>query len=342
MMRLRHVPLKNLLSLCFVLFWGSSIKAQDHIYSQFYNAPIYLNPALTGQFDGSFRMNMIYRNQWTAMSGDLSYISASMDYQFKNINGGVGLMFNSSSEGTAYLKKNNIAGTYAYNVGSDGFIASFGLQAGLTNRQMDFSKLVFSDQLDSRLGFESSASQAEQPFSDSKYYFDSGAGVNFVVGSAMLGASLLHLNKPDESFTGSTVPTPVRTAIHASYRYAMDRNDPFSEEGSFLIPSVVYYKQAQATSISAGVQYKRRAVNAGVWYRSNGKGSNDSFVFSLIFDIFTGSFNKQKLRLGVSHDATTNKLNYGNTSGTSELSVGFETGEGREKGYGSMRCYDFY
>ena len=35
-------------------------------------------------------------------------------------------------------------------------------------------------------------------------------------------------------------------------------------------------------------------------------------------------------------------MSYGNTSGTSEVSVGFETGEGREKGYGSMRCYDFY
>lgn len=341
-MRLNLLPLKISFAITFLLFLCGTTSAQDHIYSQFYNAPIYLNPALTGQFDGSFRMNMVYRNQWTAMSGDLSYVSASMDYQFKNINGGVGLMFNSSNEGTAYLKKNNIAGTYSYNVGSDGFIASFGLQAGITNRQMDFSKLVFSDQLDSRYGLDAPSSQAEQAFSNSKYYFDAGAGVNFVMGSAMVGASLLHLNKPDESFTGSKVSTPVRTAIHASYRYAMDRYNPYDEEGVFLIPSVVYYRQAQATSISAGVQLKKRALNAGVWYRANGKGQTDSFVFSLIFDIFTNGYTKQKLRLGVSHDATASKLNYGNTSGTSEVGIGFETGEGREKGYGSMRCYDFY
>ncbi len=341
-MRLMQIPLKKLVILCLVLCLGSKLKAQDHVYSQFYNAPIYLNPALSGQFNGSFRMNMIYRNQWTAMSGDLSYLSTSMDYQFKKINGGVGLMFNSSSEGTAYLKRNNLAGTYSYTVGSEGFVASFGMQAGITNRQMDFSKLVFSDQLDSRLGFESGTSLAEQPYNDNKYYFDAGAGVNFVMGSTMLGASMLHLNKPDESFTGSKVATPVRTAIHASYRHALDRYDPYDEDGSFLIPSVVYYRQAQASSISAGVQYKHKAVNAGVWYRSNGKGSPDSFVFSLIFDIFTNPFKNQKVRLGVSHDATASKMSYGNTSGTSEVSVGFETGEGREKGYGSMRCYDFY
>lgn len=317
-------------------------RAQDHIYSQFFNAPVYLNPALNGEFKGSFRMNMIYRNQWSSISGDLNYMTTSLDYQLPNFGGAVGLMFNSSSEGTAYLKKNNIAGVYSYSVGTDGFTASFGLQAGITNRKLDFSKLVFSDQLDPRLGFEGNPSMAEAPYTNSKYYFDAGGGVNFVIGNAMLGASMLHLNKPDESFTGSRVYTPVRTAVHASYRYALNHSDPYDEEGTFLIPSVVYYKQAQATSVSAGMQFKYRGVNAGAWYRSNAKGQGDAFVISLIFDIFTSSYKNQKLRLGVSHDATTSKLNYSNTSGTSELSIGFETGEARDRGYNSLKCYNFY
>lgn len=333
---------KHLAAIAGVLVLCSEVRAQDHIYSQFYNAPVYLNPALNGEFNGSFRVNMIYRNQWSAMSGDLSYLSASADYRLPANAGGLGLIVNSSSEGTAYLKKNNVAGIYSYSVGGDKFVASFGLQAGITNRRMDFSKLVFSDQLDARLGFDGMPSQAEQPYSDSKTYFDSGAGVNFVIGSAMIGGSLLHLNKPDESFTGSSVPTPVRTAIHASYKYALDRYDPYSDDNSYIIPSVVYYRQAMASSLSAGMQFKYRGMNLGAWYRSNGKGKSDALVFSLIFDIFTSTYGTQKVRLGVSHDATTNKLNYGNTSGTSELSVGFETGEGRDKGYGSMRCYDFY
>ena len=334
--------IRKAIILSFILGASFGANAQDHIYSQFFNAPVYLNPALNGEFNGSFRMNMIYRNQWSSISGDLNYMSASMDYQLPNFGGAVGLIVNSSSEGTAYLKKNNIAGIYSYSVGTDGFTASFGLQAGITNRKLDFSKLVFSDQLDPRLGFEGGASMAESPYNDNKYYFDSGAGVNLVIGSAMIGASMLHLNNPDESFTGSRVYTPVRTAVHASYRYALDRSDPYDEEGTFLVPSVVFYKQAQATSISGGMQFKYRGVNAGAWYRSNGKGQSDSFVFSLIFDIFTNSYKNQKLRLGVSHDATTNKLNYSNTSGTSELSVGFETGEARDKGYGGLKCYDFY
>lgn len=338
MMRLiaRRLTLNSLL-----VFAAGISQAQDYIYSQFYNSPIYLNPALTGQFKGAFRMNMIYRNQWSGMEGDLSYLSASADYRFKEINGGVGLIVNSSNEGTAYMKKNNIAGVYSYNVGSDNFMASFGLQAGITNSSIDFSKLVFSDQLNSRYGLDGS-SMAEMPVVNSKYYFDAGAGVNFVLGSTMIGASMLHLNKPNESFSGTSLPTPIRTAVHASYRYALDRYDPYDEAGSFLIPSVVYYRQAQASSVSAGVQFKRGAVNAGLWYRSTGKGANESLVLSLIFDIFTNPFKNQKVRLGVSHDASTGKVNYGNTSGSSEISVGFETGEPREEGFGSVKCYDFY
>ena len=79
------------------------------------------------------------------MAGDLRYISASMDYQLPNNAGGVALMFNNSAEGVAYLKKNNISGIYSYIIGGDNFSASFGLQAGITNRKMDFSSLVFSD-----------------------------------------------------------------------------------------------------------------------------------------------------------------------------------------------------
>jgi len=331
--------LHRTLMILMLYLYSQNLQAQDHIYSQFYNAPIYLNPALAGQFDGSFRLNMIYRNQWSAIAGDLSYLTASADYQLPNNAGGVGLMINSSSEGVAYLRKNNISGIYSYMVGGDNFTVSFGLQAGITNRTLDFSKLIFSDQLDPMLGFTGSGTQAETPYTDSKYYFDTGAGINLVYRNAMLGVSMLHLNKPDESFTGSTVPTPVRTAINASYRFSLNA---YQEEGAFLIPSVVYYKQAKATSMSAGMQFKYKGVNAGAWYRTTGEGKSDAIVVSFIFDIFTNRFKNQKIRLGISHDATTNKLDYGNTSGTSELSIGFETGESRDKGFSSVRCYDFY
>ncbi|MBB2146594.1 type IX secretion system membrane protein PorP/SprF [Pedobacter sp. LMG 31464] len=322
-------------------------KAQDHLFSQFFNAPIYLNPSLTGQFDGDFRLNMIYRNQWTSLGGDLSYINASVDVAVPKLAGGVGLSFNRSTEGTAYLTKNNIAATYSYSVGGDDFLASFGIQAGFTNRTIDWSKLVFGDQIDRRLGYiPGSISSAQLPDVSNRFYFDPAAGVNFVYRNAMLGAAVYHINKPDESFSGTQAKLPMRMSINASFKMPLSYNYDYTEdEGAFLIPSVVYYKQGNVSSISAGAQFKYKGFNTGLWYRTNQEGGSDALVFSLIIDIFLKRSDTEKVRVGLSHDATTSKLNYTNTSGTTEASIGYEKywpNSTRTKKYNGLRCSNFY
>ena len=94
---------KPVILLSTIILAGLTSFAQDHMYSQFFNSPLYLNPALTGQFEGDLRMNLIYRNQWTTVPGNLSYVSASIDYNVPRFGGGVGLLVTRSSEGTAYL-----------------------------------------------------------------------------------------------------------------------------------------------------------------------------------------------------------------------------------------------
>jgi len=53
--------------LCIVLlfaFAADDSKAQDAHFSQFYSAPLLLNPALAGTMDGTFRIASVYRDQW--------------------------------------------------------------------------------------------------------------------------------------------------------------------------------------------------------------------------------------------------------------------------------------
>ena len=323
-------------------------RAQDHMYSQFFNSPIYLNPALNGQFQGDLRLNLIYRNQYSSVPGSLSYLSASIDYKVPEFGGGLGLIVTRSSEGTAYLNKNNIAGIYSYSVGSEDYVLSFGLQAGVTNRSVDFSKLVFGDQIDPRLGYiPGSTTGADKPDFNNKFFFDSGAGINLTLKNFNIGGAAQHLNRPNESFIGTPSKLPIRATMHASFRYNLTRDDNMDDEDkSYIIPSVVFYKQAQAQSISAGMQYKRRSINVGAWYRSGGGGPS-AFVVSLIFDLFINKEGGEKLRFGVSHDVPAGGLNYSNTSGTSEGSIGYETTlpsrqGGEHKFYGASRCYDFY
>jgi type IX secretion system PorP/SprF family membrane protein len=330
-----------------VLAQTGRVRAQDHIYSQFFSAPIYLNPALTGQFEGDLRINTIYRNQWTGLGGDLSYLSASVDVNIPQFGGGFGLMFNRSSEGTANLVKNNIAGTYAYSVGDEDFVASFGVQAGVTNRRVDWNNLIFSDQIDMRLGIiPGSTSSAEYSDISTIYYFDAAGGANFVYRNIMLGAAVHHINKPDESFTGTQAKLPMRLSTHASWRIPLSSVYNYNQpDDAFLIPSIVYYRQGGFNSVSAGAQIKYRSVNAGVWYRGAGQTSPDALVVSFIFDIFSGKQRGEKIRVGVSHDATLSKINYTNTSGTTEASVSYEKYFRNSDNYNKfngLRCYDFY
>ncbi len=331
-----------------MLIWGVPFfgAAQDHIYSQFYNAPIYLNPALTGQFEGDIRFNALYRNQWTGLASDFSYMTASGDLNLHQINSGVGLIFNRSSEGTAYLLKNNIAASYSYIIGGDDFALSFGLQGGITNQKLNWDKLVFGDQIDISTGYiPGSISGAERPGIDSRYYFDANAGANLVYGKFMIGVAAHHLNKPDESLSGFQAKLPMRISGNVSYQITLIP-DQYDRDGSYLIPSIVAYKQQNVMSYSFGTQFKYKGVNAGIWFRNDGNSKgNDAVVFSVIFDIFNRRTNGEKFRLGISHDATTSKINYSNTGGTSEIGIGYEkywpnsSNGGRANG---LRCYDFY
>lgn len=323
------------------------LNAQDHLFSQFFNAPIYLNPSLTGQFDGDLRLNMVYRNQWTALGSDLSYLNASADFYVPKLAGGIGLSFNKSSEGTAFLSKNNIAATYAYSVGGDDFTAAFGLQVGFTNRTIDWSKLVFSDQIDRRLGYVPGSSTAAQLTDISnQFFFDPAAGVNFVYRNAMFGAALYHINKPNESFTGIQSKLPMRLAINASFKMPLNYGAHYTEnDGAFLIPSIIYYKQGNVGSISAGAQFKYKGFNSGIWYRTSQAGEKDAIVFSLIFDVFLKRNDSEKIRVGLSHDATVSNINYSNTGGSTEASIGYEKywlNSTRTKQYNGLRCSSFY
>ena len=58
--------------------------AQDNHFSQFYAAPMTVNPALTGLFDGRYRGIVNYRTQWNSIL-NTAFVTkgASGDANFK-------------------------------------------------------------------------------------------------------------------------------------------------------------------------------------------------------------------------------------------------------------------
>src|SRR3546814_13591012 len=58
--------------------------AQDPHLSQYYSSPLFLNPALTGMFNGEFRISGNQKTQWGSITNPYSTSVASFDALLDN------------------------------------------------------------------------------------------------------------------------------------------------------------------------------------------------------------------------------------------------------------------
>jgi type IX secretion system PorP/SprF family membrane protein len=71
--------IKHNISLVFIFLLGLSSAAQDAHYSQYFNAPLSLNPAFTGYYDGKHRLATNFRNQWLGAGDPFTTATVSFD-----------------------------------------------------------------------------------------------------------------------------------------------------------------------------------------------------------------------------------------------------------------------
>src|SRR6476646_4275551 len=131
-------------SICLWLGFGAA--AQDPNFSQFFASPLTLNPALTGKFDGVYRVAGNYRNQWPTINNAFRTYTASFDVgilknripeydQF-----GVGILGFSDQAGAGVLKTNSVALSVAYHksIDENGYNQiGAGFQGGLVSKRLD-------------------------------------------------------------------------------------------------------------------------------------------------------------------------------------------------------------
>ncbi|MEK7256274.1 MAG: type IX secretion system membrane protein PorP/SprF, partial [Bacteroidota bacterium] len=105
-------------SLCFFL----SAQAQDRSFSQFYASPLTLNPALTGAFEGKYRVGAIYRDQWgNVMENQYATFSTALDLRWRmnrtakfKDHAAIGLLFFNDKAGALQFSTTQIAVSAAY------------------------------------------------------------------------------------------------------------------------------------------------------------------------------------------------------------------------------------
>ncbi len=317
-----------------VLLQYQAVQAQDPVYSQAYLAPINLNPAATGTGDYDLRVSALYRRQWWSIPSQMNYMAFSVDKFLPGINSGIGLLATNSDEG--YLKKTGIYGSYSYTIcagtasaaengGNPRWFWTGGLQFGVGQSRINYDKLVFADELDIRGVIPGAISSADPAINSGKLYPDFAAGMffnyNFTENSRLLlGLSGHHINRPDESLTGTSDSVrsqlPVRWSGNIMYSYT-NPEQTWSYSLAFL-----GYRQANNSSYQAGVEITQNQVDVsvGLWYRGsvNFRDMN-TVALTVSFNISGRDNNKNKLRVGVGHDAQVGKNAYSYTAGSSEI-----------------------
>src|SRR3978361_1773308 len=102
--------MNKILRIVFFFILSATASAQDPQFSQYYNAPFYLNPAFTGTGDNT-RAVFNYSRQWPGVSSTTPYVTTafSFDHNIEPINSGVGILFTRDQQGAGKLTSTDVS-----------------------------------------------------------------------------------------------------------------------------------------------------------------------------------------------------------------------------------------
>lgn len=322
---------KVIIGLCGLLTCMAAV-GQDYQFTQFYAAPVNLNPAFTGNTTQS-RLVMNYRNQWTAIPGAFVTYNVTYEQFIPQIKSGLGIMVNHDKAGSGNLGYSTIAGLYSYEfqLNYDLYVRP-GVSFGRSMRTFDPTDLVFGDQL-VRPDGSSTVETFNQPTSS---FFDVGSGVLLYSHEFWLGAAAAHINKPNESLLGSEALVPMRGTVHGGYRHMIRKKTKSGGMHSTLM-AFNYRLQQDYDQLDMGVYYEYSPVVFGLWYRGipgfkkNGYDVINHDAIALLF-----GYEIQKLKFGYSYDITISPL-ISSTAGAHEVSFIYEFADPKNNKYSKRK-----
>jgi type IX secretion system PorP/SprF family membrane protein len=301
--------------------------AQDLHFSQYFNAPILVNPANTGfNPDFDYRLGGNYRNQWATLSNNpYKTMSVWGDAQlftnkFENSWLGVGGALLKDVAGSGNLTSTRAFASIAYHqiLGLNSLISG-GFNIGFTQKRIDLNKLTFNSQWNGKF-FESTI-PSNEPFQySSVQYITLQAGLNFaqfINDNLYLngGFSISNINRPRESFFAEG-----KNDDRLEMRFTTFANASIKVQDLWILnPNIYFSKMGSANEYVLGLTAQRDLSNshngslqflAGAYYRMD-----DAIIPTIGFDI-------KNTKLTFSYDATISSLNlYNQTRGAYEFSI---------------------
>lgn len=305
------------------------ISAQDPQFTQFYSTPLFLNPAFTGM-TYEHRFTAAYRNQWPGIKQTYVTYMAAYDYNLSDLNSGIGGFALQDVAGTSNLTTTQFGMNYAYRIKVNKYTEiRAGLQIGMHQKKLNYSNLIFNDQL-----ITGSAISRDGSSTEPVNYFDAGAGGLINSTNFWFGISAKHINQPNASLMGNIEPLPVFVSAHGGYRYIISaRGSNRTKIEEYVSASVHYRHELRYDQLDVGAYYFYKILNLGLWYRGlpfkkykPGYPNRESLAILLGLEI-----PDKNLRIGYSYDLTISNLGINNTYGTHEVTLVYEIAKKRKR-----------
>lgn len=282
-----HRFMKPIFVILATLLCANYTVAQDPVYSQFYHAPLQLNPAMAGNNEAPF-FAANARIQWPGLTKAYNTYSLSYDQFLPASNSGIGFAVLSDNSGDGALKNTKISGIYSYNlrIKRDHYVRG-GIEAGLIQKSLDWDKLIFGDAIDPQFGAVSPGgtrypSDEVQPGNTNRNALDLSVGLLYYSPNLYFGIAVDHLNNPPDEFLTNDEKNypgiPPRITLHAGYEYKLagynNRGNP-----SFISPHFLFVKQGGFNQLNIGLGLEVNSIIGGIAFR-NSNTNGDAVIFS--------------------------------------------------------------
>ncbi len=300
------------------------ITAQDFHISQYDMFPMYMNPALTGNYlgeGGDYKLHAIYRSQWRALAAKpFSTFGAGYDMKYQKF--GLGGYILNNRSGVANFNTMNIQLSGSYFITDpekSPHLLNTGMQLGIFYKNFDPNKLLFDSQYDYSTGeYNSTINSGENFQRNSMVKFDANFGIFYKYRDEQkkvwpfAGVSVYHVSLPTENFTEKESKVPMRINVQGGCDFIVD-------EKLKLTPTVLYMSQAKATEINVGAlaEYKL----------NDNKDVNYNLVFGANYRlqdavIIQAGVKKNNILLRMSYDVNVSYLNsYTSGRGAFEITL---------------------
>lgn len=224
-------------------------------FSQFTRISNYLNPALTGVYDGDWRLSSNYRNQWKTVPVPYKTMLFSLETKLFNQKIKTGtlasaLYFGKDKAGDGDLGWTQIGLSTAYAIPlKNNLFISVGLQGSLGQRSIGFDKLTFDNQYNGTQ-FDPTQGSGENADRSQFFYGDISGGINFHYQKDTrtkldIGGSLAHITSPKNGFyknnTLRTTPQRLSYYLNASFKVGSKID---------LMPAVLYQEAGTLDNLS--------------------------------------------------------------------------------------------